>query len=132
MERTSKPPINLFGGVVGLKSLTGLQFDPSKPYCGCRICGRLFQGSLDKLDNPTDAQKVQGMQRRAEWTRRHAKLHPYHEHVTLALSGLWCTPEAAEIMAPFGIIPLTDTVMGDETTHALREARRAPQDDTEA
>jgi hypothetical protein len=68
---------------------------------------------------------------RTEWSREHAKRHTSKEHRILALSGLWCTPEAAQSLAPLGVIPLTDMVMSEETEEALSESKPVPADDVE-
>lgn len=101
----------MVGAIVGLTS-SDLQFDPHRPYTGCRICGQLFQH--DDVDV------------RMAWSWMHSEKHSPLEHYMLEQSGNWCTPEAAENLAPYGIFSLTDMVMSDEISDALRNAKSIP------
>jgi len=111
--------------------LTGLQFDPTCNHAGCGICGEVFQSPLDRLQSPTVGEWSKALELRTEWRIRHAGTHTAAQHRQLRLSGLFALPEAAQKLASYGIIPLTDTVRHDEVSHALLESPRAPSDDVE-
>jgi hypothetical protein len=98
-----------FGFIIGAPA--DLMFNPARPYVGCRLCGRVFQGTPE---------------RNKEWRRTHNKLHSEKEHKLLALSGRWATPEAAQRLAPYGIFNLKDLVLDNEVADALRSAPRLP------
>ena len=126
------------GAMVGYTALTNFEFDPNKPFAGCRICGDIFQTQFDRADpSPTNTpQQVQAYhdyctELRKEWSLRHARKHHDYQHRSLVLSGAWCTPEAAQRLAAYGVIALTDMVMNDEVEHALRVAPRAPTADAQ-
>lgn len=87
----------------------GEGFDPNRPYTGCLICGRVFQDD-DYLT-------------RQVWSFKHAKTHKAKEHFELWMSGNWCTPEAAQVFAAFGIIALSDMVWSEEHKQALLESK---------
>lgn len=105
----------------GLKSLTGIEFDPDQPYRCCLLCGAIYQ--------PPTARNT-GVARQL-WAEIHAKSHSEDEHASLANSGRFCTPEAAFRLAPFGVFSLTDLALDNEVMHALKEAPRAPINDVE-
>lgn len=138
---TNVPSLVVHGASVGLRTLTGLNFDPSRPYAGCRICGRIFQSRFDR--DPVGVFRTQGafrseehvnayaLQLRKGWSQTHAKTHSAHEHLSLALSGRWCTPEAAEKLAAFGTISIIDLVMDNEVNSALATSSAVPADDVE-
>jgi len=118
--------------------LTNFEFDASKPFVGCKLCGRLFQSKYDRdpysyvtADFAIDAVLHHARKLSRGWQITHNKSHPEHEHVALLKSGRWCTPEAAEILAPLGVIPLIDLVLDQEVNHAMRQAPRAPIVDAE-
>jgi len=92
-------------------------FDPDCPYTGCRLCGRIYQN--DDSEN------------RKAWSFSHAKEHPAQEHINLQLSGLWCTPEAAQEFAAYGIVPISDMFFSNEISSALAEAPRIPVKEVE-
>lgn len=117
--------------MVGSSHLPGLLFDPNCPYTGCRVCGEVFQSTLDRRDNLDYEQKHLAMQYRKLWSQKHAKTHSEQEHLNLAMSGMWCNPEAAQKLASFGIIALSDMVLYDESEMALKEAKSIPIDDVE-
>lgn len=117
------------GGIaVGFSFLSGLLFDPNCPYTGCRLCGAVFQSGLDRDEN---SDKFEAMEYRKLWSVRHAKTHPEREHLALAMSGMWCTPEAAQKFASYGIIALSDMVLFEETAQALKEGKSIPIEDVE-
>ena len=126
-----RPHLVLVSGMPGHKALEGFVFDPTKNHAGCGICGKVFQSDLDRLSSPTSEDLVEALHKRTEWRLNHARTHSDAEHRQLAQSGLFALPEAAEKLASFGIIPLTDTVKHDEVSYALLEAKRAPSDDAE-
>jgi len=115
--------------MVGAEALTGFKFVTNKDHSACRICGEVYQSDLDRLDDPTPQQAYQAFELRTAWRIKHDRKHTDAQRRELQQSGLSMLPAAAERLAPFGIIPLTDTVRTDETVHALRSAKRAPSDD---
>lgn len=129
----------LFGAAVGLNDsvLPNFTFDLTKPYAGCRLCGELYQSELDRT--PPVADSIQNLRvideaarRRERWRELHTKrMHTEKEVELFAASGLTFTPEAANRLAPLGIIPMTDAVLNGEVASALLEAPRAPLNDVE-
>lgn len=145
------------GAAVGLndKTLPGLVFNIRASYTGCMICGELFQSSLDrKLLRFTEQRNMKSPHRngnrpkhtpyqkdlidrtalaantlRKEWASTHAKTHTEAQHHALRISGQFCTPQAAERLAPYGIFPLNST--NEELDDAMFEAPRAPLNDVE-
>lgn len=102
-------------------------FDASKPHAGCGICGAVFQSDYDRSGvDPYTATIM-----RTDWRIAHSRRHSQTEHRQLANSGLFALPEAAQKLASYGIIPLTDTVRHDEVSYALFESPRAPTDDAD-
>lgn len=107
-------------------------FDKDKAFTGCRICGAIFQSDADRTTpDDDDIQLALNTNVRKAWSHKHAKQHKQREHVALAMSGNWCTPEAASKFAAFGIVPITDLVMSEEVAAALATAPSKPQDDVE-
>ncbi len=98
-------------------------FSPHKPYAGCRICGQIFQSDIDRLDNPTLDDVVEGFEKRRGWAFSHSRTHKEIEHKMLRLSGQWCTPEAAQVFEGFGIVSLSDLVMDEEHESAMLESK---------
>jgi ABC-type uncharacterized transport system ATPase component len=125
------------GMAVGLEYLD-LDFMPDKPFAGCRICGRVYQSSLDR-DHPHMhvpehmrlSRDFEAQQRRKGWSIKHAKTHSEAEHRELAMSGAWCTPAAAQMLASFGVIALSDAVSNEEHEVALLESKAVPFNDVE-
>jgi len=111
----------------------GMQFDPSRPYTYCRICGTVYQPGLNRLPicDITDETDLAAELHRREWSSRHARLHSSTEHRSLERSGRHCTPEALQRLVPLGIIPVSDIVMNPESEHAGLTAPRAPNNDCE-
>lgn len=81
------------------------------------------------MEAPTPAQLYKANELRTAWRINHDRSHTDRERHLLAVSGLYCLPEASEKLAAFGVIPLTDTVRHPESSDALRLAKRAPSDD---
>lgn len=127
------------GLTLGLETLTGFKFDPHSPYSGCRICGELFQADADRrplgyiLIWRLNLEGVleKNLENRKQWSLHHAKQHPASAHRQLALSGRWCTPEAAHKFAAFGIISIIDLAVDQEVAAALKESSPIPTDDVE-
>jgi len=111
----------------------GITFDPNRDYTYCRICGVIFQPALNRVPSSQYTPEVilAANLLRREWSQSHAKLHSDTEHRQLALSGKHCTPEALQKLVPFGIIPVSDIVMDNESEHAGLEAPRMPFNDVE-
>jgi hypothetical protein len=119
VTQTKPAPLALIGTgfAVGLPTLTNFQFRDHIPWSACRICGLVYQ-------NP-DALK------RIEWAQKHAHTHTDTEHRQFQLSGRQFTPEAANRLAAFGVIPILDLVLDDEVADALKESHPVPRDDAE-
>lgn len=136
-------PLVAHGLAVGLDTLTGLLFDPHKPYVGCRLCGRVYQSIADRdpvgvyeknpasFDYNPNHVTIFAMEKRKGWSITHAKQHSEQEHLSLAMSGRWCTPEAALQLVAYGVISLIDLAIDDEVSSALRESKPVPKDDSE-
>src|SRR4051812_14424514 len=84
--------------------LTNFTFDKDKPFACCLICGAVYQTNRDR-DSVTSSQLIDALAIRNDWRQRHSRMHTQKEHELLAMSGQWCTPEAAQKLAPFGIVP---------------------------
>lgn len=124
------------GSMVGREQLTGLEFNPVYFFSGCRICGAVYQEEADRnppADNDPErpAWLHNQNERHIAWRESENNKHPMGVRQRLALSGEWCTPEAALKLAPLGIFSLTDLVMSNEVSAALREAPRAPDEDAQ-
>lgn len=93
-----------------------VNFNAALPFRACLLCGRVFQCS--------------DLERRDKWAQIHARRsHTQTEHYMLMLSGLVMTAEAAQRLAAFGIIPISDMVLNEEVEAALLEApSRATQE----
>ena len=98
-------------------------FTPNRPYTGCRICGQIFQSDIDRIDNPSIEQIVEGFERRRAWSVKHEKTHKPIEHKMLELSGMWCTPEAAQVFEGFGIVSLSDLEASEEHQDAMKSSK---------
>jgi len=130
-------PILLDHSIVN-QSATTLTIRKDREFAACRICGAIFQPWLntDTSDqeyalNPEIA--LAASIEIQQWRNKHNLKHSSKEHLALAHSGLTMTPEAANRLAPFGLVPLADVEgrYGDEIVQALAEAPRAPTDDVE-
>jgi predicted component of type VI protein secretion system len=66
-------------------------------------------------------------QNRDAWAKTHAYTHTVQEHRQLKLSGRTMTPEAANKLAAYGVIPIVDMVLSDEHSAALRESKAVPE-----
>lgn len=122
------------GAAVGLDKLAGLVFDKDKPFRACLICGAVFQSKGDRKTNSASSQRhVEQMAHiRILWANKHAREHSIKEHDALKRSGNVMTPEAANKLAAFGLIPAVDAVLSDEINIALLESSAIPQDDCES
>ena len=102
-------------------------FDPHKNFSGCKLCGAVYQSDLDRKHAPTAKEQIQATVQRKNWSHHHAKQHSDKEHNALAVSGRFCTPEAAYKLASFGVIGIP--VESDTEMHAaLAEAPRVPDE----
>lgn len=110
-----------------------MEFMPDRSHVACKLCGRIFQSWYDRLpqDEITNETILAGYTERRDWSLRHARTHPEHEHKSLALSGRFATPDATVKLAAYGISPISDMVFSDESEQAAREAPRCPLDDVE-
>jgi hypothetical protein len=95
-----------------------LQFDPNFPHTCCLICGAVYQTAVDRL-SPNDSAFAKAGRKR--WAEDHALDHSPKQHKELRESGCMCTPEAAQRLAAFGIISLTDLVLNVEVSDALSQ-----------
>jgi hypothetical protein len=118
--------------IVG-QELTSLTIRKDRELAACRICGAIFQpkrntDTPDALYTQHDA-NLAGIEI-IEWRRKHNLSHSEKEHVAFIRSGRTLTPEAAQKLAPFGLVPLSDS-QDPEIAQAMREASRAPTDDVQ-
>ena len=106
---------------------TGFTLDPpypfntQRPYCGCSLCGEVFQSDLDRSVPPNHIPSNSliariAYDRRLRWRREHTCSHNHKRN------GTFTTPEAAQKLARYGIFSLVDLVMDDEISQALKEA----------
>ena len=119
------------GSIVGREELTNFSFNPGYFFSGCCICGEIYQTEADRNPPPINhpeygAWLYDRNSRHQAWREAENNRHPMREHRMLVLSGNWCTPEAAQKLAPLGIFSLTDLIMSDDVSAALGEAPRAP------
>lgn len=118
------------GMAVGLQELEGLTFDISKPYIFCRLCGAIRQTNLDR--NAVSQEKLlDSLLARREWSLKHARIHPEHQHKSLERSKRFLTPEAAHRLAAFGIVDLVGLSIDDEMIDAYALSKSVPTDDAE-
>ena len=124
------------GSIIGREELTGFEFNPTFFFSGCLLCGEVYQTEEDR--NPPDESDPELVpylfkqkQRHLAWRARENNRHPEHEHRKLAMSGHFCTPEAAIKLAPLSLFSLSDLVASPEIAAALREAPRAPRNDAQ-
>lgn len=94
-----------------------IKFDANYPYTGCLICGAVYQTDLDRLGESEFASAG-----RKRWASKHATTHSRLQHLALRQSGRMYTPEAAQRLAAFGLISLTDMVLDDEVKDALGDS----------
>jgi hypothetical protein len=113
------------GFLFGRNELTGFNFDPSKPYAGCRICGKVYQPPFAE-SNDVSTELALNL-----WRGSHNKTHSEMQHKLLIASGRTFTPEAAQRLSQYGIIDLGGLVIDDEVSHALRVVNARPTDDAE-
>src|SRR5207237_149389 len=113
-------------------------FNPHADFTGCKICGDIYQSELDRkvqLRLATPRETIQATVQRKNWSKHHAKQHTDRQHKSLALSGRFCTPEAAQRLAAWGVIgiPLAiDAPVDGELRHALATAPRMPDNTPES
>lgn len=108
-----------------------LTFDVNYPCAGCRICGVVFQSHTDRIRRKTPFDIAFALELQNEWRKAHNKTHTDKEHLDLARSGMWATPEAAAKLSTYGIIAMSDMIMYDETAEALAKVKAIPIDDVE-
>jgi hypothetical protein len=107
-------------------------FRKDREYAACRICGAVFQPALnttrvDDADYRADPLlEMAASLEIVEWRQQHNRTHRESEHISLQRSGRTFTPEAAQRLAPYGIVSLDQD---DETVHAQLTAPRAPSVD---
>lgn len=141
---------------IGLKSL-GASFDSDAPFTGCRLCGALYQSSLDRtcltllrqgalytVEVPNNEVRWYGTpyatalfdeatDRRRRWSAIHTRRYHNKSEIENHLKTRRAfTPEAAHKLAPFGIVPLHSGYADDEVSDALHTAPRAPANDVES
>lgn len=107
-------------------------FNPQAPLAGCRLCGTVFQTKYHRqlfnlrrnnLPHGELLQKVLDLN--GEWRRKHTlRKHSVAEVALFAKTGFAFSPEAANKLAPFGIVPLGN--MHEDIVAGMLEANRAP------
>jgi hypothetical protein len=114
---------------------TTLSIRKDREFAACRICGAVFQSLLNTNAVSDEEYRSDPLITIAagietdEWRDNHNKKHPRREHIALAKSGRTFMPEAAQRLAPYGLVSLDQD---DETVHANLTAPRAPFDDVES
>jgi hypothetical protein len=127
-RRSKAARLRIEGGLLFAPS--DLQFDPGRPYTYCRICGVVYQEPRDRQAYTIEDTFDRMMIRKA-WSHNHAKSHSEREHAQLQSSGLWCTPEAANKLASYGIHAIGSGVLSEEHRAALLESSSLPNNDCE-
>lgn len=118
--------------IVG-QSLTTLTIRKDREFAACRICGAIYQSTInketpDRAYTPLKEWIAHGQTLR--WREDHNRNHPEKVHLAFRASGLTLTPWAAHRLAPFGLVPIADAT-DPEVAMAMLEAPRAPVDDAE-
>jgi hypothetical protein len=116
--------------IVGATPGVTVVINKGRGYAACRLCGRVFQPSVNRYGGLDDADYTQEIQFEAEqeileWRQRHNRLHSEHEHLALAESGLTFTPEAAMALAPLGIVSISDAEVADNAQAMLEAPRQS-------
>jgi len=97
----------------------------NKPYCGCLLCGEVFQSALD-LNVPPGHEPSNSLIARLAYDRR-TRWRQEHKCLPAAPSrkrpGTYATPEAAQVLASLGVFSLIDLVLDDEVSSALKESQ---------
>lgn len=105
-------------------------FDPGSPYRACLICGAIYQSALDRSP-AVGPIKNRAAAKRQRWADNHSKKHSRIEHERLRISGMSMTPTAANKLAAFGLLPISDISRRREVREALLEANSMPFNDSE-
>ena len=118
--------------------IEGMKFNPDNDYRACLICGAVYQSWFDRNHRylPVGLLKNKraaiAKELRDKWARKHALTHSYYEHELLKKSGLSMTLEAAQKLTAFGLIPISDMMVGyEEVNAALFESSPVPTTDSE-
>jgi hypothetical protein len=122
------------GTAIGLKEagISEDQFISAAPLAACRLCGAIYQTQLHRnlywfrqqgKEPPLLLKRV--LQLNDKWRERHANdMHTHAEIEAFTKTGWALTPEAANVLAPYGIIPLGNQHI--DIMDALYESSRAP------
>ena len=112
------------------------QFEAAAPLCACRLCGAVLQTGLhrnlyrERLAGRGQTLDTLALEHRVielgtRWRKEHErKNHTSEEVEKFARTGHAFTPEAANILAPFGIVALGN--MTQDIVDGMFEASRAP------
>lgn len=137
MTRHSPSELVMMGAAVGLPyaGISEDVFNPAAPLSGCRLCGAVYQTPLHRElyrlrylgesdeDHANLLQQVLDLNN--EWRANHTKAnHSEDEVEQFSKTGFAFTPEAANVLAPFGIFPLGK--MHVDIDDAMFDAPRAP------
>jgi hypothetical protein len=125
------PRLILTGLAIGLDQLTNLVFDKDKPFRCCLICGAVCQTEGGR-NAVTEQEVAREAYKRQVWAAKHAKTHSILQHEQLKRSGNTMTPEAANRLVAFGLIPAIDAVTSDEINSALYESSPIPFNDCQS
>ena len=120
----------LMGTAVGIDEKT---FIPAAPLAACRLCGAIYQTQLHrnlysfrrqgKDDPPLLLKRVLDLNE--QWRRIHTNdMHTPSEVEKFVKTGWALTPEAAHVLAPYGIIPMGKSHA--DISAALLESPRKP------
>lgn len=122
---------------IGLDTL-GSVFKVEAPFAACRLCGAIYQSSLDRraysmhLVGDEDWLVIyqDATVKRTRWRELHTRRYHTQDEIDLLQRLGWALmPQAAHKLAPYGITPLGN--MHEEIIDALVTAPRAPLDDPE-
>jgi len=130
-------PSELFmtGAAVALPSagISAEMFIPNAPLAACRLCGAIYQTKfhrelhryrqLGENDPPELLAKVLDLGNK--WREGHTKyVHTIKEVEDFVATGWFLTPEAANVLAPFGIFGLGN--MHVDIVESMLESSRKP------
>jgi hypothetical protein len=112
------------GPVIGLPK--DIPFRADREYTFCRMCGDLYQPEEERVADHlyTWVLQQESIRKQKLWREAHNKTHPDWRHRQFTASGRFLSPEATYRLVPYGIIPLSDLVLDNESEHAGLEAPR--------
>lgn len=107
--------------------LPGQDFDPTRPFTYCRLCGAVYQTAQSRSNDPQD--QIESADIRRRWSYSHIALrHTQKELDALEKSGLYMTADAQRVLAPLGVVAISDFPKSKEHHEAGLSADRYRED----